>query len=629
MTTTEENLRKPRTTAVADPAALSYEGASYRLECATDRPYVRLYAPGRELLLELFVPASVNTLSGPDDTTGVSPFTRVDDAHETVFTLIATSSIWRSKTYRIRCAPEQLRFETEVEAADGHAHALGDVHYFGGHYSGQPRWGTGYFWSGTRLLRGFNPEPMVYEEQYFPASSGSSIDATGVPLPGKDGWFFTPPPYSLAFEMPRDERGDATAGARPGGTGQGESGASERWLGFGVEAAPGANRYNDLRYVAQRGAFHLSLSFDGRTEIAGRYRLPDVAIHFADGPYEVLEEQMRSLRRRGLMPDHPAQPRPTWWCWPIFCGWGSQSHLATLGGGRAPDLATEKNYRTFLDTLARHGVSPGVLVIDDKWQATYGGNQVDRAKWPDLEGFIAEQHAVGRKVLLWLKAWDPEGLPAEECVLNAAGVKVACDPTNPAFERRLRAAVRQMLGEDGYDADGFKLDFTARMPNGPGLTLHGDAWGLELMRLYLSILHSEAKATKADALIMTHTPHPYLADRLDMIRLNDINKGSDVNAAMRHRARVARIACPRALIDTDNWPIPDRETWRAYVGLQLELGVPSLYYSSHIDTSGEPLLEEDYELIRSIWSRGAATALPEPEPGGDPVDLEGLEEAVR
>src|SRR5690606_31898308 len=148
-----------------------------------------------------------------------------------------------------------------------------------------------------------------------------------------------------------------------------------------------------------------------------------------------------------------------------------------------------------------------------------------------------------------------------------------------------------------------KIDFTARMPSGPGLRLHGDAWGLELMRLYLQVIYSEAKRVKPDALVMTHTPHPYLADLLDMVRLNDINTDSDVNEAMRHRAKVARIACPHALIDTDNWPIPGRETWRRYLPLQLELGVPSLYYSSHIDTSGEPLLAEDYELIRRVWSR--------------------------
>lgn len=572
MTTTTESL------------PLLHRCKKYSLECATDRPYVRLIAATGELLLELFVPASINASHAQDDTTWVGDFHRHDEAGATVFTLKATSSVWRNKTYTIRCSDDELRFETEVEGEG----QLSDVHYFGGNYSGQPRWGSGFFWSGTRLTRGFNPEPMVVEEQFFAPSSGSVIDATGVPLPGKDGWFFTPPPYCLAFEGPQG------------------------WLGFAVEAAQGANRYNDLRYVAQRGAFHLTLGFDGRTGVDGVYRLPDLAIQFATGPYEVLEAHVNSLQTRGMVPARRTRARAHWWCWPIFCGWGSQSHLAAVSGEPAPALATQANYRSFLETLGDHGISPGVVVIDDKWQATYGENAVDSDKWPDLKGFVAEQHAAGRKVLLWLKAWDPEGLPVEECVTNAAGVKIACDPTNPAFERRMRASIRQLLSADGYDADGFKLDFTARMPSGPGLTLHGSAWGLELMRLFLTILHSETKATKPDALVMTHTAHPYLADKLDMIRLNDINKDSDVNKAMRHRARVARIACPHALIDTDNWPIPDRDSWREYLGLQVELGVPSLYYSSHIDTSGEALLDDDYALIRSIWDRSAIASAEDP-----------------
>ena len=130
----------------------------------------------------------------------------------------------------------------------------------------------------------------------------------------------------------------------------------------------------------------------------------------------------------------------------------------------------------------------------------------------------------------------------------------------------------------GYDADGFKLDFTARLPSGPGLRKYGSAWGLEMMRLYLSILYGEAKQTKPDALVMTHTPHPYLGDVLDMIRLNDINTGRAVGPAMRHRARIAALALPDALIDTDNWPMPDRAAWREYTELQPELGIPSLYF---------------------------------------------------
>lgn len=290
-----------------------------------------------------------------------------------------------------------------------------------------------------------------------------------------------------------------------------------------------------------------------------------------------------------------------WWREPIFCGWGAQCNVARQRGGRAPEYARQALYEGFLATLAAHGVHPGTVVIDDKWQTTYGENAVDEAKWPDLRGFVAARHAAGQHVLLWLKAWDPDGVPPEECVRNAAGLPVAVDPTNPAFEHRFRAAIRRMLDAEGYDADGFKLDFSARIPSGPGMLKYGDAWGLELMRCYLGILYDEAKRVKPDALIITHTPHPYLADVTDMIRLNDINTGSDVLAAMRRRAQVARLACPHALIDTDNWPMPDRATWRAYTRLQPKLGVPALYCATHMDATGEALEDEDYALIRDVW----------------------------
>ena len=88
-----------------------------------------------------------------------------------------------------------------------------------------------------------------------------------------------------------------------------------------------------------------------------------------------------------------------------------------------------------------------------------------------------------------------------------------------------------------------------------------------------------------------------------MIRLNDINNRRDINESMTHRARVASIACPEIPIDTDDWPMPSKAAWRAYTRLQPELGVPSLYYVTHIDSTGEALDAEDYALIRETWAR--------------------------
>ncbi|MDQ3397608.1 MAG: hypothetical protein M3511_07525, partial [Deinococcota bacterium] len=493
-------------------------------------------------------------------------------AEEIVLSLEAQSSLWRRKVYRFRCRQARFRFEVEVE---GQRH-LTDVHYFGGYYSGQIRWGSGFFWSGQHFKRGFNPEPTTDEQYHFKPSASSLIDLTGVPLAGKDGWFFTPPPYLFAFEY------------------------QEGWLGVGLEAAAGENRYTDFHYRAQRRGFCLTLAFEGHTAVSGRYTLPAIGFDFAPGPYEALAAHVESLRGAGHAPQVTPE-QVDWWHSPIFCGWGSQCYLASTEQGRAPDYARQAHYEGFLRVLEANGALPGTLVLDDKWQKTYGENDVDTDKWPDLKGFIGAQHRAGRKVLLWLKAWDPEGLPAEECVVNAGGVSVAFDPSSPAFERRLRASVRAMLLD--YGADGFKLDFTARLPSGPGLKSHGDVWGLELMKRYLSILYGEAKKARRDALVMSHTPHPYLADVLDMIRLNDVNTAQDIGRAMSHRARVAALACPNAVIDTDNWPMPNKAAWRDYLRLQPELGVPSLYYASHIDATGEALEEEDYRLIREVWDR--------------------------
>jgi hypothetical protein len=370
---------------------------------------------------------------------------------------------------------------------------------------------------------------------------------------------------------------------------------------MGIVAPAGGYRFTEYNYHTRPGAFHLSLAFEGHTRVSGSYRLPEVQFSFGKDEYAALRQHVGAVRSQLDRSSLRRATRPSWWYEPIFCGWGAQCCAASLVAGRAPDFATQAEYDRYLATLEAGGINPGILVLDDKWQATYGDNYADERKWPDLRGFIQGQHAAGRKVLLWLKFWDPEGVPAELCITNGRGDRVAIDPTHPAMQERLRDSVRRMIHPDGYGADGFKIDFSARIPSGPGQRLRGDAWGLELMRVYLELIAREAKAIKPDALMMAHTPHPYLADVIDMIRLNDINKISDINRAMAERAKVASIACPEAIIDTDNWPVYDKHAWRDYVLLQPELGVPSLYYTGFIDTSKETFEPEDYELIRKVW----------------------------
>ena len=378
---------------------------TYTLVCAEDRPYVYLRSADGSSLASLFVPGSVHALQGQDDTTVLEDWRLEKNGDEQILSISAQSSLWDKKTYRFRCSKTRFRFETEVTGAG----RLTDAHYFGGYYSGQARWGSGFFWSGHSFKRGFNPEPTTDENYSFAPSAGSLIDLTGVPIQGKAGWFFTPPPYCFALEH---EHG---------------------WFGVGVEAPPGENRYTDFHYRGQRSGFHFSLAFEGHTEVDGTYQLPALGFDFAANEYEALGAHVKALRSQNFVPVPKPKEKPAWWSEPIFCGWGSQCHLAAQADGRAPDFSRQACYEQFLETLSRHDLSPGTVVLDDKWQTTYGENRVDEAKWPDLTGFISRQHEAGRKVLLWLKAWDAEGVPEGECVTNVAGQPLAVDPTNPAF----------------------------------------------------------------------------------------------------------------------------------------------------------------------------------------------------
>jgi len=582
-----------------DGQDLRFSAESYSLTFPTDRPFVYLADRAGLRLAELFVLSSAHTLSGLDDSVAMEPWQVYESGTETVFSMRVSSSLWDAKTVEFRCLPHRMTYQITVEGQG----MLSEVRYFGGYSSAYPRWGSGFFPSGNTFLRGFNPEPNTHNEPYFDPAGGTVIDLSGAPLPGKRHWFFTPAPFCLAFETP--------AG----------------WVGLGVEPDKGENRFTEYRYHAGPG-FSLSLAYDGMTQVCGRYRLPAIGFDFADDEYAVLAAHVTALRAAHKSPS-PNVYHPEWWSRPIFCGWGAQCAHAAADHGyglQKPDhpdfvafLATMKYasqyarqnfYEEWLGSLARTGVVPGTVVLDDKWQRTYGDNAVDVEKWPDLPGFVERHHAEGRHVLLWLKAWDCEGVPDEECILNAAGLPLAVDPTNPGFERRLRASVQRMLSADGYSADGFKIDFTHRIPSGPGLRIHGTSWGLELLRNYLGIIHDEARAIKSDALIMAHTPHSYLTDVVDMIRLNDMLDltelddpvaGWDIARAMELRARVARAACPEAPIDTDNWPIRNKAVWREYVQLQPRIGIPSLYFATHIDLTQEPLEAEDYDLIRETW----------------------------
>jgi hypothetical protein len=389
-----------------------------------------------------------------------------------------------------------------------------------------------------------------------------------------------------------------------------------------------------MRYEPLDGGFLVRLDYEGHTVVDGGWTSPTFVLQPSATGWGVIENHRSDLAAHGFAPS-PRGDEPPWWREPIFCGWGAQCaravHLLHVGRGAAsadpnadtlPEteeeertaaqlaatLASETVYDEFLDRMESHGLRPGTIVIDDRWQEQYGTATTDLTHWPDLAGWIAGRHERGQRVLLWWKAWDPEGLPDEECVLDAGGRPIAADPSNPAYRARLRSIVRHLLSADGLDADGFKVDFTQRSPSGHSLTNAGGAWGVAALHLLLETLYTAAKDAKPDALVICHAVHPSFGDVCDMVRLNDVLKrdihGSPVPVVeqLRFRHAIASRALPEHPIDTDQWPMPTRGEWLEYSMVQPGLGVPSLYYLESIDRSGEHIQPQDLATIAGTWA---------------------------
>ncbi|NJD03737.1 MAG: hypothetical protein FIA99_14335 [Ruminiclostridium sp.] len=434
----------------------------------------------------------------------------------------------------------------------------------------------------------FNPQPNHDMKQYFWLGEYSVIlgasDRSYLGHAFHDGsWQLVPSPLCYAMS--------------------GE--CSGHWMTMGLGVEPGQYNFTAYEYIGG-SSFGLNIAYEGHTQIDGQWESPHVILAFADEEYAALAKYVNILQEEGYI-HFPKRKIANWWKLPIVCGWGYECYIRTqLTTVPPPHYATQGNYEFIAKTLEKHDIRPGMLVVDDKWQTYYGNPYPDIGKWLDMRGFIESQHKKDIRVLLWLKLWDCEGLPAEECVTDENGKAITVDPSNPAYEKRLRAAVSNMLsGDEGcLNADGFKLDSINSTPTGKKLKAFGKIWGIELLKKLYDIIYDEAKKVKPDALIIGHSPNPYFADVIDVLRLNDIHHADErIIKRMTHRARVAGIACPDWLIDTDNWPIPNRKTWMEYMREQPKLGIPSLYYIDYIDISGEKITDDDYEEIRRIWDK--------------------------
>jgi hypothetical protein len=397
------------------------------------------------------------------------------------------------------------------------------------------------------------------------------------------------------------------------------------WAGLGVRA--GQYTFEEFTYNSNEtkrifGAGGFDCNYNGKLSIDGSWESPHIILGASDGPYRAQKDYVGVLESEYGLTLQRKRKMPLWWRSPIFCGWGEQMSLAfrdsgNLGTGPgANTYCTQALHDEWMEIMRKHDIHPGQIIIDAGWEkpGATGDMYVDEGRWPDLRGWIEARRKEGIRTILWMCAWNRDGVPDEECVKDKDGKVVNVDPTNPAYEKRLRAMVRRMISDEPgcYGGDGVKIDGELSCPIGPGLVNHENVWGLELQRRYMQIVHDEAKKHKPDALVGTFMANPYMADLSDVVRTADMFgiKGSPKDV-MVHRGKIISIAMPGCPIDTDHTFWYDQtDNWIDIMPAMLEVGIPCLYHADYVWhkrpftwTYMERMTDEHYAVVSKVFKQ--------------------------
>jgi hypothetical protein len=148
------------------------------------------------------------------------------------------------------------------------------------------------------------------------------------------------------------------------------------------------------------------------------------------------------------------------------------------------------------------------------------------------------------------------------------------DFTHPTTRELCREDFEFMLGRDGLNADGIKIDCTHQPPNIVDI-LHDPAWGSGEMYhcKAMQFMYDAAKAIKPGCCINSTAGNPFFNRTLDLHRLHD---GLEYNLNAYEERAWAMWLCRGGISDLDDWPSHDLFTVRANLR-KIAYGTPSLY----------------------------------------------------
>ena len=540
-----------------------YDGNGYFAAVGKDRLSIGLCG---EVFFRLNPVTRVHANGHNDEEISLSSPVIEENGPETTVIWTAESTIWRIKEYIFRLSPDMACYTVRVHGSG----MLDKIDYFLGDSRDR--------FSGSGYETADYMAPLGLANAKSPNRIFTMAENTHLGIAG-----FTPAPPAFSFRM---------------------ADVAERLL-LGIAVLPGNINFDGLEYRKIAAApdisrFCLSADFGGCQSIDGVWESPAMLSIPAEDDLSALSRYADWHYAHGL-PRPETQNIPSWWKGPYFCGWKEQALIPGINS--APDAATQHCYQQMSDTLDARGLRPTAIIIDDKWQMEYGSALPDPTKWPDMRAWVDKQHEKGRRVVLWFKCWDAEGLTESECILDENGKRLCADPTSPLYRARVRSIMHTLLSADEgcMNTDGFKIDFADAMPFEKNMRIHEkNVYGIALLYRLIELLHDEAKAVKHDALINTSCCHPLFAALTDQARLHDTYFAQrDSVRIMQDRADIFHAMLPGISIDTDAGSCGSRRDFMRYARASVRMGVPDLYVLNPIEDCS--LSSDDWAEIRLLW----------------------------